>query len=139
MSGRDCDIAIIGGGLSGGLIALALARHRPEIVVKLVEAGPELGGNHRWSWFASDLSTAGKALMSEFRKAEWNEGYHVRFRKFRRQLATPYLSLDSADFAACLTRELSEDAILTGCKVAALDAGCVDLDRRKPYHCPRSN
>ena len=65
--------------------------------------------------------------MAEFRKAEWNDGYHVRFRKFRRQLPTPYLSLDSADFAACLNRELPEDAILTGCEVAALDAGGVDL------------
>ncbi len=127
MSGRDCDIAIIGGGLSGGLIALALARYRPELAVKLVEAGPELGGNHRWSWFATDLSRAGTALMANFRKTEWEDGYDVRFPNQQRQLQTPYRSLASADFAACLHRELPEDAILTGCQVNAIDAGGADL------------
>ena len=35
MTGRTCDIAIVGGGLSGGLIALALARHRPDVTIRL--------------------------------------------------------------------------------------------------------
>jgi len=29
MSGRDCDRAIVGGDLAGGLVALALAEARP--------------------------------------------------------------------------------------------------------------
>ena len=29
MSGRDCDMAIVGGGFAGGLVALALAEARP--------------------------------------------------------------------------------------------------------------
>ncbi|MGB3796816.1 MAG: lycopene beta-cyclase CrtY [Alteraurantiacibacter sp.] len=127
MSGRDCDIAIIGGGLSGGLIALALARHRPDLKVRLVEAGAQLGGNHRWSWFASDLSAAGTALMADFRKAEWNDGYDVRFPAHFRQLDTAYRSLDSADFADRLHRELAGDAILTGCRVTSIDAAGVNL------------
>ena len=127
MTGRDCDIAIIGGGLSGGLIALALARHRPELTIRLVEAGPDLGGNHRWSWFASDLSPAGTALMDGFRKAEWDDGYDVRFPSLRRRLDTPYRSLDSRDFAARLHRELAPEAILTGREVSAIDAHGVDL------------
>ncbi|MWV29143.1 lycopene beta-cyclase CrtY [Aurantiacibacter rhizosphaerae] len=127
MSGRDCDIAIIGGGLSGGLIALALARHRPELTVRLVEAGAQLGGNHRWSWFASDLSPAGTALMADFRRAEWNDGYHVCFPGHQRKLDTAYRSLASADFAACLHRELPGDTIMTGQEVAAVDADGVDL------------
>ncbi len=127
MSGRDCDIAIIGGGLSGGLIALALARHRPELAVRLVEAGPELGGNHRWSWFASDLSAAGTALMAHFRKAEWDDGYHVRFPAYRRHLGTAYRSLASEDFAACVRRELADDTILTEREVVSLEADGVTL------------
>lgn len=127
MSGRDCDIAIIGGGLSGGLIALALARHRPEVAVTLVEAGPELGGNHRWSWFASDLSAAGTKLMALFRKTEWDDGYHVRFPAYRRHLDTAYRSLASEDFAACLHRELADGTVLTGCEVTSLEADGVNL------------
>lgn len=125
--GRDCDIAIIGGGLSGGLIALALAQHRPELSVKLLEAGPALGGNHRWSWFATDLSPAGERLMADFRKTEWNDGYEVRFPAHHRRLDAGYRSLSSEDFHACLTGALSEGTIITATEVAELDAEGVNL------------
>ena len=127
MNGRDCDIAIVGGGLSGGLIALALARHRPDITVRLVEAGARLGGNHRWSWFASDLSDGGNALMEGFRQARWDDGYNVLFPGRRRTLATPYRSLSSEDFAARLARELADGAIVTGREVSRIEAGRVTL------------
>ena len=48
-----CDVAIVGGGLAGGLIALALRRQRPDLDVRIVESGTRLGGNHLWSFFAS--------------------------------------------------------------------------------------
>ena len=63
MTGRDCDIAIVGGGLAGGLIALALARLTPELAVQVLESGPAAGGNHRWSWFDSDLSDDARSLL----------------------------------------------------------------------------
>jgi len=128
MSGRECDIAIVGGGLSGGLIALALRQRRPELAVRLIEAGARPGGNHRWSWFASDLCAEGTALLAPFRKAEWDDGYTVRFPGYTRHMATSYLSLASEDFAAALLRELAPGTILTGRPVAALDSGGVTLD-----------
>jgi lycopene beta-cyclase len=127
MSSRACDIAIVGGGLSGGLIAMALALHRPELRVLLLESGTEPGGNHRWSWFASDLSPAGTALMHPFRKVEWAEGYEVGFPGLLRHLSSPYRSLSSVDFAAALRRTLAPDSIRTRCQVVALDAAGVDL------------
>lgn len=113
MTGRTCDIAIVGGGLAGGLIALALHRRKPDISVRLVEAGEAPGGNHRWSWFASDLDADGQALMQPFRKARWDDGYDVAFPGHARRLATPYRSLSSVDFAAALKRELAPDTLLT--------------------------
>jgi lycopene beta-cyclase len=50
------DVAIVGGGLAGGLIALALARLRPELRLALIERGPHFGGQHVWSYFASDIA-----------------------------------------------------------------------------------
>ncbi|AKH44040.1 lycopene beta-cyclase [Altererythrobacter atlanticus] len=128
MNGRDCDIAIAGGGLAGGLIALALARLRPDVSVRLLEAGTVPGGNHRWSWFASDLSPAARDLMNPFRKSRWEGGYDVRFPAHERHLATSYRSLTSLDFAYALQRELAPGTLRVNAVVATLDAGGVTLE-----------
>lgn len=127
MSGRNCDIAIIGGGLAGGLIALALARQRPEMAVRLFEAGRAAGGNHRWSWFATDLPPGGTRLLQEFRTARWDDGYEVRFPGIARRLPTAYRSLQSHDFAQGLARQLAPGTLLAGTAVASLDGGGVVL------------
>ena len=111
MTGRRHDIVIAGGGLSGGLIALALRRTRPELDVVLLEAGEQPGGNHRWSWFATDLDPAGADLLAKMRTTGWSDGYDVAFPGHRRTLGTPYRSLASSDFAAALVRELAPGAI----------------------------
>lgn len=126
-SDRRTEIAIVGGGLAGGLIALALRRRHPEMQVMLIEAGEALGGNHRWSWFDDDLDAAGQALLAGFRKTRW-DGYSVRFPAYRRELASYYNSLASPDFDAALRRELSQETIHTGKRVATLDAKGVTLD-----------
>jgi len=128
MSGRRVDIAIVGGGLSGGLIAAALAIHRPELSVQLIEAGSQLGGNHRWSWFASDLGPEATELLSHIRKVEWEKGYDVGFPAHIRRLSTPYRSMASADFDAGLRRLVVEQAITTGRPVVALEARKVTLE-----------
>ena len=126
MNGRKIDIAIAGGGLAGGLIALALTRARPGLSVTVVDGGSTLGGNHRWSWFASDLESGGAALLDEFELARW-DGYSVRFPAYARELATGYRSLASANFDAGLRRLLPGDAIRCNAPIAALDARGIDL------------
>jgi lycopene beta-cyclase len=127
MNGRDCDIAIVGGGLAGGLIALALAKQRPEVTVRLFEAGPSVGGQHRWSWFSRDMSREGKLLMRNFSVTRWNDGYDVRFPGDRQTLDTRYRSLSSDDFAAGLAAALRAGTVRTNCPVEAFDANGVTL------------
>jgi len=127
MEPQTCDIALVGGGLAGGLAALALARSRPDLVVRVIEGGEAAGGNHRWSWFASDLSPAGTALMDAFPQARWEEGYDVAFPARTRHLPTPYRSLASPDFAAALRAALPRGTLLTGRQAAALDGASVTL------------
>ncbi|MFN5821326.1 MAG: lycopene cyclase family protein, partial [Novosphingobium sp.] len=114
------DIAIAGGGLSGGLIALALRRARPELDVVLLEAGDSPGGNHRWSWFASDLDDQAASLLGTMRTTRWDEGYDIRFPALSRTLSSSYRSLASTDFAAALARELAPGTIRCNAQVAAL-------------------
>lgn len=127
MSGRRVEIAIVGGGLAGGLIALALHRRDPAMPIALIERGETLGGNHRWSWFESDLDAEGAGLLARFRTTAW-DGYEVRFPAYRRELSTRYSSLASAELDAGLRRELPAEAIVTGRSASALDAGGVTLD-----------
>ena len=108
------DIVIVGGGLAGGLIALAIDQARPELRIALIEADKTLGGNHRWSWFESDLDEAGHALLEPFRKSEWENGYDVRFPEYRRKLSTPYHSMTSADFHGGLARMLPPETLHLG-------------------------
>lgn len=127
MTGRDCDIAIVGGGLAGGLIALALAQRRPDVKVRVLEAGPAAGGNHRWSWFDSDVSEAGRQLLDAFAPTRWDGGYDVRFPGFARTLPTPYRSLASHDFADTLAALLPAGTIRHGTAAASLDRDGVTL------------
>ena len=120
MTGRMIDMAIVGGGLAGGLAALAVHRAYPELRLALFEAGETLGGNHRWSWFASDLDTAGEDLLEQFRKVEWNDGYEVAFPAHSRRLGSSYRSLASHDFDAALRRALPANTTRTRSRVAEL-------------------
>lgn len=122
------DIAIVGGGLAGGLAALAIHRAHPELRIALFEAGEAFGGNHRWSWFETDLDAAGAALLSTFRTTEWRAGYEVFFPAHARTLGSSYRSLASRDFDAALRRELPQEAIRTRSRARALAADSITLE-----------
>ncbi|MFN2098840.1 lycopene beta-cyclase CrtY [Altererythrobacter sp. MF3-039] len=131
MSGRTYDLIIVGGGLAGGLTALAARRQAPLLDILLLEAGKVLGGHHRWSWFDSDLSEAGRKLMSSFSAKRWEGGYDVHFPAHSRHLRGTYNSLKSQDFSAAIHTALPEDACRTGASVTALDESSVTLEDGK--------
>jgi lycopene beta-cyclase len=120
MNSQDRDIAILGGGLAGGLIALALAKLRPDLRVTVIERGERLGGHHVWSFFASDVAPADAWLVEPLIAARW-DGYSVRFPGHERTLATPYRSVVSERLDAVLRATLPADRLLTGTSV--IDAG----------------
>jgi len=121
------DVVIVGGGLAGGLIALALTRMAPATSFTLIEAGKVLGGNHRWSWFETDLAPQSAGLLNEFPLKSWDEGYDIAFPGYGRTLGTSYRSLASEDFHAHLAEVLPEGSVMLGKRVAQLDAGGVTL------------
>ncbi len=108
---RAADLAIVGGGLAGGLIALAMRQYRPDVSVQLIEGGATLGGEHTWSFHDTDLDASGHALASPLIAHHW-EGQRVFFPEMSRRLTSGYNSITSAKFHSVLASELGGDVAL---------------------------
>ena len=119
------DLVIVGGGLSGGLLAWRLAERRPELRLCLIEAGPCLGGNHTWSFHASDLSDTERDWIDPLVAWRW-PGHDVAFPDFTRTIATPYLGISSASFDRAIRARLGA-SLLCGTKVHGIAADHVRL------------
>ena len=122
----SCDVAIVGGGLSGGLIALALRAKRPDVRVVIIEREATLGGNHIWSFFGSDVASADRWLVAPLVSYAWT-GYDIAFPARRRTLSAPYYSIASEKFDEVVRAALPPESVLTGCKVLAVSANAVVL------------
>src|SRR5690348_3179701 len=120
----SCDIAIVGGGLAGGLIALALAQRRPELDVRLIEASETIGGNHIWSFFSSDIADDERWLVAPLVSHGW-EGYNVLFPGLRRRFDDLYYSIESEHFDAAVRAAIPDHRLFTECPVAAVEPGAV--------------
>ena len=112
----SCNLAILGGGLAGSLIALALAERRPELKLALIERGDRIGGNHVWSFFDSDIAATHRALVEPLIAARW-PGYSVHFPGHSRELSTPYNSVTSESLDAAVRMALPADALHVGTEV----------------------
>ncbi|MCP3736042.1 lycopene beta-cyclase CrtY [Sphingomonas sp. RP10(2022)] len=121
-----CDLAIVGGGLAGGLIALALKAKRPDLDIRIVEAGASLGGDHVWSFFGSDVVEGDRWLVAPLVVHGWR-GYDVAFPHLSRDVDATYYSLTSERFDAVVRGALPADAVMLGRKVLAASATAVVL------------
>lgn len=105
-----CDIAIVGGGLAGGLAVLAFARRRPDLDVRLVEPGA-VGGNHVWSFFDADVAAADRWLVDPLIGHRW-DGYEVAFPAHRRALSMAYNSITGEALAAAVAAVLPPERLV---------------------------
>ena len=120
-------LIIAGGGLAGGLAALALSEKRPEVDFMLVEAGPGFGGNHTWSWFDSDIGAAGGWLAGLLSAKHW-PGHDIRFPRRRRRLDGGYNSLAAERLDALLKARFAPQRYRLGEAIVALGADFVQLE-----------
>jgi lycopene beta-cyclase len=122
----SCDIAIVGGGLAGGLIALALAKQRPGLDVRIVEREATIGGNHLWSFFSSDVADADRWIVAPLVGFGW-KSYDIAFPAHARTLDSPYYSIESERLDSVVRATLPPHALLTGRKVLAASPTAVVL------------
>lgn len=119
-----CDIAIVGGGLAGSLIALALRARRPGLDVRLIEESDVLGGDHVWSFFADDVAPEDRWLVAPLVRHMW-QGHRVAFPEHSRVLAGGYYSILSEDLDRHVRATLPKRSVMTGCRVASLTRASV--------------
>jgi len=121
-----CDVAIVGGGLSGSLFALALARRRPDIRLRLIEGESHLGGNHVWSFFGTDVPKADRWLIERLVSHGWR-GYDVAFPDRRRTIDATYYSIESEQLDRVVRSELLPETLMFERKVLAASPSAVVL------------
>ena len=119
-------LIIAGGGLAGGLAALALAKARPEVELLLVEEQDRLGGNHTWSFFDSDLDAPGHALVAPLVAQRWAD-HEVRFPRRRRILPIGYNSITSDRFDDVLRAALVPSSLRLGAPIVSVEEKAIAL------------
>lgn len=120
------DIALVGGGLANGLIAWRLAETRPDLEVRIFEAGPAVGGNHTWSFHEGDLTATEHRWLAPFVTYAWPDN-EVRFPNRAKRLGTGYRSVSSEKFRILIEGRLG-GKIRCGVPARALTPTSVVLD-----------
>ncbi len=123
------DHVIVGGGLAGGLVALALANAGLGARVTLIERGPRLGGNHTWSFHLTDLAGGEAELVAPLVARQWTQ-QEVRFPGHQRVLEAGYATVTSERFAEVVTARLVETGVrlLLDRRVAGVGPSLVRLE-----------
>ncbi len=122
----SCDVAIVGAGLAGGMIALALKAKHPALDVRLIDAAPVIGGNHLWSFFGSDVTQADRWIVAPLVVHAW-QGYDVLFPAHERTIDATYYSIESSKLDREVRRVLPAEALMLGRKVSGASATAVVL------------
>lgn len=130
-------VLLVGGGLHNGLLALALLDAFPALRVTLLERSKTLGGNHTWSFHASDVSEQSMSWLRPLVGGSW-PAYEVRFPAHSRRIEGGYFSLFSDRFHEHLCERFADNAnratLKLGCVVDAVHADRVSLADGSEIH-----
>ncbi len=101
------DYIIIGGGLQGGLLTLAIKHQQPNATVLLIERDRKIGGNHTWSFHPQDVPAEARPWIEPLVTSRW-QNYFVRFPGFERRVNLPYATISSDHFATVVAESFRE-------------------------------
>jgi lycopene beta-cyclase len=125
--GRRDGILIAGGGLAGSLAALAMARHRPEVPLLIVEERETFGGEGLRCFSKDELGDDGADLIGPLAIDRW-PGFYVAFPGFSRKLKAEMASFGAEDIHRAVIQALKPASYRLGTKVVAVREDALVLD-----------
>lgn len=130
MGGPDeLDYAIVGGGLSSSLIALALLDRPRPTTLAIIEQDGRLGGNHTWCFHEDDVAPAMADVVAPLVVQRW-AGHDVVFPTLRRRIDATYSAVSSTRLDEVVRARVAASPgsqLLMGRAAAAIGARHVDL------------
>lgn len=109
------------------MIALAVAKLRPDLKMVIVDEEKQFGGNHIWSFFASDIGPEDRWLTAPLVTYGWS-GHDVHFPEHSRRLDGIYYTIESERLDWLLRHNLPADCLIAGRTVKAVSPRLVVLD-----------
>jgi len=125
--GRRDGILIAGGGLAGSLAALAMARHRPDVPLLIVEERETFGGEGFRITSGAELGEDGAELVRPLALDRW-PGFYVAFPGFSRRLKADLAGIGPDDIHRAVTQALKPKSYRLGTKVVAVREDALVLD-----------
>ena len=118
---------IAGGGLAGSLAALAMARHRPDVPLLIIEEAETFGGTGIRSFSDAELGEEGAGLIGAEAIAHW-PGIYLSFPGLNRNLRLDWSGFGAVDLHRALVETLDAKQYRLGVKVVAVREDALVLD-----------
>ena len=120
-------LVIAGGGLAGGLAALALRKRKPDFEIVLVEQGEAFGGNHTWSFFDTDIAEDDRWIVDLIEHRHWPD-HEIRFPARRRVIPIGYNSIRSESLDRAVRAAFAASNLRLGARIEALTPTSLKLE-----------
>ena len=126
MAADSDPILLVGAGLTGSLVALALMKWRPDVEFVLIEQAQRFGGGPILPFFLSSVPLANGPLVDPLIVRKWS-GYHVAGPGFNTMSAGRTAYLVPEQIHAEIVQTVPAHRCLLGRKAVSLDGGTVTL------------
>jgi lycopene beta-cyclase len=120
-------VLIAGGGVAGSLAALALARHRPEVPLLIVEERDRFGGDCFHHLFTDEVDGREQALLASIPGLSW-PGFYLAFPGLTRKLKGTIGGFEPEALHRAVVETLRPDQYRLGTRIVAVREDALVLD-----------
>src|SRR5829696_4477306 len=125
--GRRQGVLIAGGGVAGSLAALALARHRPEVPLLIIEERDRFGGEGFHHLFTDEVDGREQALLASIAGRNW-PGFYLAFPDLARNLKGEIGGFEPEALHRAMVATLRPDQYRLGTRIVAVREDALVLD-----------